>query len=152
MKASKTVKASKITKTAKRGRPAKKPKKNGWGGPRANAGGARPGAGRPRRLRRIKDYRALGDCPADELEAMRWMFRANGVRARQVMLDEIMSDEKRGSELRAISKVMHQLLPRNRLRKAEKLIKGEADASAAAKPSPTVEPAPTPAPEEGAST
>jgi hypothetical protein len=134
------------SKSVRRGRQraARPAKKNGHGG-------ARKGAGRPKKIRRIHDYQQLGDCPEDELEAMRWMFRANGVRARQVMLDQGMSDERRGSELRAISKTMNSLLPRSRLRRAERSVRGEAEEIKRQKASPEVTPAPEFAPaKEGA--
>jgi hypothetical protein len=92
-------------------------------------GGRRPGAGRPKgakdRVRRVEDYRDLGDAPADELERLRWMSEALGVRARQVMLDTRMSDERRGGELRSLARAMNALVTRSRLRAAELAVRGE---------------------------
>jgi hypothetical protein len=107
----------------------KKPAKRAKDGSRR--GGARPNSGpkkgSQRRVRRVKDYAALGDAPTDELEGLRWMSRALRVRARQVMLDTAMSDEKRGSELRALAGAMNRLITKARLREAELLVRGESE-------------------------
>lgn len=108
-------------------RPApKRPKKSGRGGARPNSGGARKGAGRKRMVRRVADFQSLGNAPEDELERLRWMSAALGVRARQVMLDEKMSDERRGGELRSLARTMNALVTKARLRRAELAVRGEA--------------------------
>lgn len=78
--------------------------------------------GRPREPRRVRDFEALGDAPADPLAAAEWAFRAQAVALREVMLDSKMSERDRRSEMRTISRAMNALLPKARLRQAELLI------------------------------
>lgn len=126
-------------------RPAKAPSRKPAKRKKDGRGGARPGAGRPKgsttRARRLEDYAELGGAPTDELEAIRWAFKANAIALRQVMQDKLVTDEKRRTEIRTISKVMNTLLPRARLRKAELTIRGELDRQAAPV-DPKLEPAP----------
>lgn len=138
-------------KSARRASPKKKPrpKGNGHGGARPNSGGRRAGAGRKRQVRRIADYRALGNAPEDELERLRWMSAALGVRARQVMLDEQITDAKRGEELRSLAKAMNTLVTRNRLRRAEQSVLDALGRRKDTKPAPGVEPVPPVTDEQG---
>lgn len=82
-------------------------------------GGHRAGAGRKPKPRRIHDYEALGDAPADELDAITWSYKALAVSMRQVMRDTKITDAQRRAEIRTISRAMNATIPKARLRKAE---------------------------------
>lgn len=110
-------------------------KKNGHGG-------ARKGAGRKMLPRKFADYAGLGEMPEDEADAMRWMFRALSIGSQQIVRDQRVADDKRRSELRSNAKVMHAIFPMARRRKAEKLIRGEADEAKRARAGAKVEQAP----------
>jgi len=105
-------------------------------------GGARPGAGRKRTPRRLEDYFALGDPPADEGDAMAYVFQTLKVSLRQAMLDAEITDRERRGELRVIARAMHSTYPRARQRKAEKALR-EDSTKIKAKVAVELEPAPT---------
>jgi hypothetical protein len=116
-------------------------------GRRSGPGGARKGAGRPKgaktrdRAALIRNYDELGDAPVDELEGIKWAFRANAVALREIMRDKKLSPEKRRAEIRTISRTMNALLPKARLRRAEAAVRGEA-AAIERKVDPLTEPVP----------
>jgi hypothetical protein len=117
------------------------------GGARPNSG---PKKGSKRRIPRVEDFAELGDAPEDELERLRWISAALGVRARQVMLDKQMPDDKRGAELRSLARAMNALTTKNRLRQAEILVRGEAADMKRRAADPPVGPRPKPEEPDGA--
>lgn len=110
------LKQKKITKASKR------PSKTTWGGARANSGGRRKGAGRKRAERRLKDFASLPAPPSDALEGQSWAYQHLLVTMRQIAADERLSDRERWQQIRSTAKAMSALMPRARLRQAEKLI------------------------------
>lgn len=111
-------------------------------------GGARKGSGRKKKPTTVHNYAELGDAPHDPLEAAEWAFRANAVTMREVMMDPGMSAKERRSEIRTISRTMNMLMPKARLRQAEKLLRGDASKLKASKAGPTLTAAPPPPAED----
>lgn len=124
-----------------KGRKASPAVKGQHGGPRANSGGARPGAGRKREERRIADFEALGEPPADQLDGTEYAYKHLLVSLRQIATDKRLTDRERRQEIRATTKAMAPLVSRVRLRQAERLVRGELDREKNAV-DPQMEPAP----------
>jgi hypothetical protein len=97
----------------------------GWGGARANSGGRRKGAGRKLEERRLDGFASLPEPPVDSLAGIEWAYQHLLVAMRQIATDERITDVQRRQELRSTAKAMGALLPRVRLRQAERLILGE---------------------------
>lgn len=111
---------------------------NGRNGGEHGAKGARHGkkGGRPRKHRYYELFAALPDAMSidDTLEMASWFVRAILITTSETMNGR--GNPKLNSELRASSKVIAQLIPRERLKKAEEAVAAEVKKSTGKKNQP----------------
>lgn len=71
--------------------------------------------GRPRKQRWLKDYAAIGDLPADPLEAMEWGFKALMISLKKTLEDPDLPELRRSHEIRQHLRAARDQLPKARL-------------------------------------
>lgn len=100
----------------KKKKPAAKPKK-------AVRGGARPGAGRPKKVVTVTDFGGVGEPPEDPLERNKWAQKILGIDLKRIV--DGRADRALSQEIRATARTMASLIPLERVHDAEKTIKGD---------------------------
>jgi len=89
-------------------------------------GGARPGAGRPRKVLVLDDFSDVGDPPADPLAQNQWAQRILALDLRRIVSGR--ADKALSQEIRSTARAIAALMPLERVYEAEKIIKGDRDA------------------------
>lgn len=106
--------------------------------------------GRPRHKRYLELYNDVGEPPPDLLDQIGWHIGLLTRASQRLIRDTQITDDVREAGLRQNARAVGALLPKSRLRKAEKLIRGEQERIARPAKDPTLEPAskkkPKPAP------
>lgn len=101
---------------------------------RGKNGGARPGAGRPRK-RWIKDYEQLGKMPNDPLYQMEWGYQAIMVSLQKTIEDVDLDERTRSDRVIKHMLAASKCQPTARIAQAERVIL-EAERRRTAPPSP----------------
>lgn len=97
--------------------------------------------GRPRHKRNLAVYEGVASPPKDHLDKIDWHIDLLTRSSMALIADKNITDRDREAGLRQNARAVGALLPKSRLRKAEKIIRGEQAAIRRTKKDPTLEPA-----------
>lgn len=87
--------------------------------------GAKVGGANGKPNKEIRQYRFLGVPPEDPLKAQEWAFELLTVSMYHVATDASLTEKERRKEMRETARLLKDMVPHNRLSKAERAVTGD---------------------------